>query len=87
MKSIWKYKPEDFEYLKKYFDESFLMSDADVLLALDDKIIEVGFDDNMEFYNDEGKKLQKIYDNIYDMNQEGANAWLKMIISELYFVF
>lgn len=38
------------------------------LLALDDKIIEVGFDDNMEFYNDEGKKLQKIYDNIYDMN-------------------
>lgn len=22
----------------------------------------------MEFYNDEGKKLQKIYDNIYDMN-------------------
>lgn len=68
MKSIWKYKPEDFEYLKKYFDESFLMSDADVLLALDDKIIEVGFDDNMEFYDDEGKKLQKIYDNIYDMN-------------------
>ena len=68
MKSIWKYKSEDFEYLKKYFDESFLMSDADVLLALDDKIIEVGFDDNMEFYNDEGKKLQKIYDNIYDMN-------------------
>lgn len=41
MKSIWKYKPEDFEYLKKYFDESFLMSDADVLLALDDNIYDM----------------------------------------------
>lgn len=68
MKSVWKYKPEDFEYLKKYFDEDFLNSDANILDALDDKILEVGFDDKMEFYNEEGHKLQKIYDNIYDMN-------------------
>lgn len=68
MKSIWKYKPEDFEYLKKYFDEDFLNSEANILDALDDKIIEVGFDDKMEFYNEEGLKLQEIYDNIYDMN-------------------
>lgn len=70
MKSIWKYKPEDFEYLKKYMDEEFLKSKPirEILLELNYVIIEVGFDDKMEFYNEEGLKLQEIYDNIYDMN-------------------
>ena len=67
MKSVWKYRPEDYEYLKKYFDEDFLNSDANILDAIDDKILEVGFDEKW-FYNAEGHKLQEIYDNIYDMN-------------------
>ena len=69
MESVWKYKAEDFKYLQKYFDVDFLNSDANILDALYEKIIEVGFDDKLEFYNDEGKKLQEIYDNIYYMNQ------------------
>nr|DAV26368.1 MAG TPA: hypothetical protein [Caudoviricetes sp.] len=40
----------------------------EILLELNYVIIEHGFDDKMEFYNDEGKKLQEIYDNIYYMN-------------------
>lgn len=52
----------------KIFDVDFLNSDANILDALYEKIIEVGFDDKLEFYNDEGKKLQEIYDNIYYMN-------------------
>lgn len=66
-----KYLKEDYEYLKKYFDADFLnsvKSRKELLLELDDKILEVGFDDKMEFYNEEGHKLQEIYDNIYDMN-------------------
>lgn len=63
-----KYLKEDYEYLKKYFDEDFLNSDANILDALYDTIMEVGFDDKMEFYNAEGHKLQEIYDNICDMN-------------------
>ena len=68
MESVWKYKAEDFKYLQKYFDVDFLNSNANILDALNEKIIEVGFDDKLEFYNEEGKKLQEIYDNIYYMN-------------------
>lgn len=66
-----KYLKEDYEYLKKYFSADFLdnvKSRKELLIELDDKIVEVGFDDKMEFYNAEGHKLQEIYDNIYDMN-------------------
>jgi len=40
---------------------------GDLLLALDDVITEVGFDENWEL-NSEGLKLQKIYDEIYMSN-------------------
>lgn len=70
MDSQVKYIQSDYDYLLKYMDEEFLKSNSirEILLELNYVIIEHGFDDNMEFYNDEGKKLQEIYDNIYDMN-------------------
>lgn len=39
----------------------------DVLLDLDDKITEVGFDANYDL-NERGLKLQKLYDELYDQN-------------------
>ena len=65
-----KYLQSDYEYFLKYMDESFLKTKPirEILLELNYVIIEHGFDDKMEFYNDEGKKLQEIYDNIYYMN-------------------
>lgn len=39
----------------------------DVLLALDAKITEIGFDADYEL-NDDGLKLQKLYDELYDQN-------------------
>lgn len=39
----------------------------DVLLALDAKITEVGFDANYDL-NDDGLKLQKLYDELFDQN-------------------
>nr|DAN93844.1 MAG TPA: hypothetical protein [Caudoviricetes sp.] len=70
MESVLIYKPDDFRYLKKYYSEEYLKnaSKSDFLDAMNEKIMEVGFDDKLEFYNDEGKKLQEIYDNIYYMN-------------------
>lgn len=70
MDSQVKYTQSDYDYLLKYIDEELLKSKSirEILLELNYVIMEHGFDDNMEFYNDEGKKLQKIYDNIYDMN-------------------
>ena len=70
MESILIYKPDDFRYLKKYYSEEYLKnaSKSDFLDAMNEKIMEVGFDDKLEFYNDEGKKLQEIYVNIYYMN-------------------
>lgn len=65
-----KYLQSDYEYLLKYMDEEFLKSKPirEILLELNYVIIEFGFDDKMEYYNEEGHKLQEIYDNIYDMN-------------------
>lgn len=70
MKSVLRYKSEDFQYLLKYYSEEFKknVSKSDLLDAMNEKIMEVGFDDKMEFYNEEGHKLQEIYDNIYLMN-------------------
>ncbi len=39
----------------------------DTLLALDDKITEVGFDEEYEL-NEKGLELQKVYDEIYNQN-------------------
>ncbi len=39
----------------------------EVLLALDAKITEIGFDANYDL-NDVGLKLQKLYDQLYDQN-------------------
>jgi hypothetical protein len=39
----------------------------DVLLDLDAKITEIGFDADYEL-NDIGLKLQKLYDQLYDQN-------------------
>ena len=62
MESILIYKPDDFRYLNKYYSEEYLKnaSISDLLDAMNEKIMEVGFD--------EGKMLQEIYDNIYYMN-------------------
>ena len=70
MKSVLRYKSEDFQYLLKYYSEEFLknVSKSDLLDAMNEKIMEVGFDDRLEYYNEEGHKLQKMYDNIYIMN-------------------
>ena len=64
------YRDEDFEYLKKYLNDDFLISCniGDLLLELNYVIVKFGFDDKMERYNNEGKRLQEIYDNIYEMN-------------------
>jgi hypothetical protein len=57
---------EQADLLKKYgvaiFDEI-----NDVLLALDAKITEVGFDANYNL-NDTGLKLQRLYDELFDQN-------------------
>jgi len=41
----------------------------DLLLPLDDLITEIGFDENYEL-NEEGLKLQKLYDEIFNQNND-----------------
>lgn len=41
----------------------------DLLLPLDDLITEIGFDENYEL-NEEGLKLQKVYDEIFEQNTD-----------------
>lgn len=56
--------------LKKYFDTDEYTSNDNIdglLMALDDVITDVGFDENYEL-NKEGLKLQLIYDQIYNQN-------------------
>lgn len=55
------------EYLpqaKQYIEDDDINQ---LLLDLDDKITEVGFDFNYDL-NDKGLKLQKLYDELYDQN-------------------
>lgn len=61
---------EQISKLKKYFNIDEYTSNDNIdglLMALDDVITDVGFDENYEL-NKEGLKLQMIYDQIYNQN-------------------
>lgn len=61
---------EQISELKKYFDTDEYTSNDNIdglLMALDDVITDVGFDENYKL-NKEGLKLQLIYDQIYNQN-------------------
>lgn len=61
---------EQISELKKYFDTDEYTSNDNIdglLMALDDVITDVGFNENYEL-NKEGLKLQLIYDQIYNQN-------------------
>jgi hypothetical protein len=61
---------EQISKLKKYFNIDEYTSNDNIdglLMALDDVITDVGFDENYEL-NKEGLKLQLIYDQIYNQN-------------------
>ena len=51
-------------YLKKSYTEIYQL-----LLDLDDKITEIGFDENYDI-NEEGILLQRLYDDLYYQNSE-----------------
>ena len=54
--------------VKKYLKKSY--TDIDLLLTeLDDKITEIGFDENYDI-NEEGILLQRLYDDLYYQNSE-----------------
>lgn len=56
------------ELVKKYLKKSY--TDIDLLLTeLDDKITEIGFDENYDL-NEEGRLLQRLYDDLYYQNSE-----------------
>ena len=56
------------ELVKKYLKKSY--TDIDLLLTeLDDKITEIGFDENYDI-NEEGILLQRLYDDLYYQNSE-----------------
>lgn len=56
------------ELVKTYLKKSY--TDIDLLLTeLDDKITEIGFDDNYDI-NEEGILLQRLYDDLYYQNSE-----------------
>lgn len=61
---------EQISELKKHFDTDEYTSNDNIdglLMALDDVITDIGFDENYEL-NKEGLKLQLIYDQIYNQN-------------------
>ena len=61
---------EQISELKKYFDTDEYTSNDNIdglLMALDDVITDVGFDENYKL-NKEGLKLQLIYDQIYNQS-------------------
>ena len=56
------------ELVKRYLKKSY--TDIDLLLTeLDDKITEIGFDENYNL-NEEGRLLQRLYDDLYYQNSE-----------------
>ena len=56
------------ELVKKYLKKSY--TDIDLLLTeLDDKITEIGYDENYDI-NEEGILLQRLYDDLYYQNSE-----------------
>lgn len=61
---------EQISELKKHFNTDEYTSNDNIdglLMALDDVITDIGFDENYEL-NKEGLKLQLIYDQIYNQN-------------------
>ncbi len=47
------------------------ISDGDIeniLDELDDKIVEIGLDDDQNLLNEKGLKLQRLYDELYNQN-------------------
>ena len=64
-----KMSQESQDFVRKHFNnaEELLNSDnpSDVLCAIDDLILERGFSDDFEYYNNFGRETQKIYDDIY----------------------
>ena len=52
------------KYLKKSYTEIYQL-----LLDLDDKITEIGFDENYDI-NEDGILLQRLYDDLYYQNSE-----------------
>ena len=40
----------------------------ELLLKLDDKIIDIGFEPDYNWLNPDGRKLQKLYDDLYYQN-------------------
>ena len=61
---------EQISELKKHFNTDEYTSNDNIdglLIALDDVITDIGFDENYEL-NKEGLKLQLIYDQIYNQN-------------------
>ena len=51
-------------YLKKAYTDIYQL-----LLDLDNKIKEIGFDENYDL-NEEGRLLQRLYDDLYYQNSE-----------------
>ena len=51
-------------YLKKAYTDIYQL-----LLDLDNKITEIGFDENYDL-NEEGRLLQRLYDDLYYQNSE-----------------
>ena len=56
------------EHVKTYLKQSYT-DIYQLLLDLDDKITEIGFDDNYDL-NEEGILLQRLYDDLYYQNSE-----------------
>lgn len=56
------------ELVKTYLKQSYT-DIYQLLLDLDDKITEIGFDDNYDL-NEEGILLQRLYDDLYYQNSE-----------------
>lgn len=52
------------KYLKKSYTDIYQLQ-----LDLDDKITEIGFDENYNL-NEEGRLLQRLYDDLYYQNSE-----------------
>ena len=54
--------------LLKEYDIPFCEDIHELLLKLDDKIIAIGFEPDYNRLNPDGRKLQKLYDDLYYQN-------------------
>ena len=64
-----KISEKSLEFVRKHFNNAEELLNTgdpnDVLCAIDDLILERGFSDDFEYYNNFGDEAQKIYDDIY----------------------